>query len=178
MEKLYEILLNKRLELRLSLRDAAKLIGISHTYLSALEKGKDPRTNAPINPTPDTLKMISKAYNLPYEHLMQLLGYIVITQEPQETTFIKKDEDGTSIDISHLLNKAKVLNVKDKKDIAKQVERMINNIEDVDGLEFYNQPQDDEDMEFIKRGLERFLEDVKIYNKVKYTPKKYRRNDE
>lgn len=66
---------------------------------------------------------------------------------------------------------------KDRKDIAKTLENMLNNIESVDGLEFYNQPQDEDDMEFIKRGLQRFLEDVKIYNKVKYNPNKNKKKD-
>ena len=59
-----KILKNKRIELDLSLRDAADLVGVSHTYLSILEKAKDPRNNSPNVPKLETLKMISKAYNL------------------------------------------------------------------------------------------------------------------
>lgn len=76
MDNLQNLLINKRKKLKLSLRDAAKLIGISHTYLSMLEKGNDPRTGFPINPTPETLNLISKAYNLSYEKLMIISGYI------------------------------------------------------------------------------------------------------
>lgn len=48
---------NKIKELRgdTSLRDFAEKIGISHTYLSSLEKGVDPRTNKPVNVTADTI---------------------------------------------------------------------------------------------------------------------------
>lgn len=59
-----------------SLRDAAKRIGISHSYLSIIEKGIDVRSNAPIKPSPDTLRLISNAYNYSYEDLMRLAGYI------------------------------------------------------------------------------------------------------
>lgn len=76
MEKLQSFLLNKRKDLKLSLRNAADLIGISHSYLNTLEKGVDPRNNAPVNPTPETLQMISNAYNVSYEYLMRLSGYL------------------------------------------------------------------------------------------------------
>jgi transcriptional regulator with XRE-family HTH domain len=61
---------------RESLRDIADRSGISHTYLSHLEKGKDPRTGKPLYPSPDTLRALSKAYNYSYEELMMVAGYI------------------------------------------------------------------------------------------------------
>lgn len=76
MNALTDTLLKRRQELKLSLRKAAELIGISHSYLSNLEKGIDPRTNAPINPTPEILRLISKAYNLNYDELMYFAGYL------------------------------------------------------------------------------------------------------
>lgn len=76
MPGISEVLVNRRKELALSLRAAAQLIGISHSYLDTLEKGKDSRTNAPLNPTPETLKLVSKAYDIDYEHLMKIAGYI------------------------------------------------------------------------------------------------------
>lgn len=60
----------------LSLRAAAKKIGISHTYLDIIEKGVDARSGSPVNPTPDTLKAISNAYNYPYIDLMYMAGYV------------------------------------------------------------------------------------------------------
>lgn len=84
MENLCELIIVKRKKLGLSLRDAAKKIGISHSYLSTLEKGMDPRTNAPIRPTPETLHLISNAYNLNYEQLMALAGYLnTDTHQPE-----------------------------------------------------------------------------------------------
>ncbi|MPW25981.1 helix-turn-helix domain-containing protein [Alkalibaculum sp. M08DMB] len=66
----------KRVEKNLSLRAAAELIGISHTYLSALEKGIDNRGLPAQNPTPTTLKLISAAYEIDYEYLLELCGYV------------------------------------------------------------------------------------------------------
>ncbi|WP_342412325.1 helix-turn-helix domain-containing protein [Bacillus sp. FSL K6-1560] len=68
----------------LSMREAAKRIGISHTYLDKIEKGRDPRSGKPIKPTPETLRMISKAYNCDYEELMVVAGYIESNQSKKE----------------------------------------------------------------------------------------------
>lgn len=81
MENIRDVLINKRKELKLSLRDAANKIGISHSYLSTLEKGKDPRTGSPVNPTPETLRLISEAYKVDYNYLLNLAGYIDITSD-------------------------------------------------------------------------------------------------
>lgn len=74
METLGELL--KRLRGKESLRDASKKIGISHTYLDTIEKGFDKRTGKNIHPTPETLKLIAKAYNYDYEELMIKAGYL------------------------------------------------------------------------------------------------------
>lgn len=78
--ELSEILTNRRNELNLSLREAANKIGISHGYLDKLEKAYDPRTNTANKPTPETLALISKAYNLNYYELMIICGYIDINE--------------------------------------------------------------------------------------------------
>jgi len=65
-----------RLSKNWSIRQAAKNMGISYSYLSILEKGKDPRTGKDSNPKPEMLKIISKAYNYPYEELMKKAGYL------------------------------------------------------------------------------------------------------
>jgi transcriptional regulator with XRE-family HTH domain len=56
----------------LGVREAADMIGISHTYLDTLEKGRDPRTGKPVNPTLDTLVKISEGYDIPLQELLQL----------------------------------------------------------------------------------------------------------
>jgi len=56
----------------LGVREAADMIVISHTYLDTLEKGRDPRTGKPVNPTLDTLVKISEGYDIPLQELLQL----------------------------------------------------------------------------------------------------------
>lgn len=74
MKTLGELL--KELRGKESLRDASKRIGISHTYLDTIEKGFDKRSGKHVNPTPETLKLLSKAYNYDYEKLMKHAGYL------------------------------------------------------------------------------------------------------
>lgn len=59
-----------------SLREMERITGLSHTYLSTLEKGVDPRSGKERKPTPETLKKISETLNVPYEELMKKAGYI------------------------------------------------------------------------------------------------------
>lgn len=87
----------KELRKDLPLREAAKLIGVSHTYLSLLEKGVDPRTGKEIRPSVEVLQKISKAYNYPYEELLKIVGYIDSPPKPIKQTSntepVSKTED-------------------------------------------------------------------------------------
>lgn len=76
MKKLGETFHQIRLSKNWSIREAAKRMGISYSYLSILEKGIDPRTGKNSNPKPDTLRIISKAYEYPYEELLKEAGYL------------------------------------------------------------------------------------------------------
>lgn len=66
----------KKLRGRQSLREVSKKTGISHTYLGILEKGHDPRTGKPVNPSPETLRLLAQAYDYPYKRLLKLSGYL------------------------------------------------------------------------------------------------------
>lgn len=89
MKTLGELL--KDLRGKESLRDASKRIGISHTYLDTIEKGFDKRSGKHVNPTPETLKLLSKAYNYDYEKLMIHAGYLEtsknISDDVEESEF-------------------------------------------------------------------------------------------
>ena len=53
-----------------SLRDFAKKLDISHTYLDSLEKGYDSRNKKPLRVTVDTLSKIAKALDEPLNKLV------------------------------------------------------------------------------------------------------------
>lgn len=59
-----------------SLRDAAKRMNITPTYLAMLEKGIDRRTGKPFRPTPETLKNIAKGYKFDYIQLITAAGVV------------------------------------------------------------------------------------------------------
>lgn len=67
------------------------------------------------------------------------------------------------------------LNVRDEKDIAKRLQDTLDRLEqDQDGLMFSGEPLDEETKELLKASLENSLRIAKINAKQKYTPKKYR----
>lgn len=53
----------------MSLRAFAEKVGISHTYLSSLEKGYDPRTGQRRSVTTDTLSTLANALGVDYQML-------------------------------------------------------------------------------------------------------------
>lgn len=67
------------------------------------------------------------------------------------------------------------LTTKDKINIEKETEKMIDNLEKVEIIEFCGHIADQEDKEYFKLAYERFLTDVRIYNKQKYTPNRYKK---
>ena len=58
---------------KLSLREFASRCGLSHTYISALEKNIDSRTGKPIAPTLDTVKYVAKGMNTSIEEILKIL---------------------------------------------------------------------------------------------------------
>ena len=68
--------LMRRIRGKDSLRTAGEKTGISHNFLSIVEKGIDPRSGSPIKPSPDTLKSFATGYGYDYEELMKVAGYL------------------------------------------------------------------------------------------------------
>ena len=66
----------KKLRGDMSLREMERITGLSHTYLSTLEKGFDPRSKKERKPTPDALRKIANAFNVSYIELMIQVGYL------------------------------------------------------------------------------------------------------
>ena len=68
------------------------------------------------------------------------------------------------------------LNEKDEKDIAEEVEKIINGLDDGSGAEinFYGEPMSEEQKALFMNSLEMALRMAKEEAKRKYTPKKYR----
>ncbi|SKC41190.1 helix-turn-helix domain-containing protein [Maledivibacter halophilus] len=127
--KLGNIIKERRLELKFSLRKAAKLIGISHNYLSIIEKAHDPRSNSPIKPTFETLKLISEAYGINMNELLQLAGYYEYIKSAKE---IYTAEELAKLVPEEYKQAFKKLNMKQIKFVKKMVD------EDIDPEALYN----------------------------------------
>ncbi|MGF7429617.1 helix-turn-helix transcriptional regulator [Thermoanaerobacterium thermosaccharolyticum] len=143
--KFNEILKSLRLEKKLNQKDVAEALGIDRTTYTKYETGKS---------EPD-FEITSKIANYFDVSIDYLLGKSDI-RNPEKIVQDKLTE-------------------KDKKDIAKDLEKMMNDLEHADGLMFYNEPITDDDRELLKQALEFGLRMAKIKNKEKYTPKKYRK---
>ena len=106
---------------------------------------------------------------------------------------VTKVADYFNVSVDYLLNKTDSkfsdlskgsldnlqLNTRDKKDIAKNLEKIIAELEDeTAGPLFYGGELPEEDKEILKGILEQALVVAKIKNKARYTPKKYRQDND
>lgn len=85
------------------LREVAERAGISHTYLSQLEKGTDPRTGKAIQPSIETLKGLARAHNYPYEELLAAAGYIYTEPEPPRRDYLADVLGDQVVDIGEVV---------------------------------------------------------------------------
>lgn len=118
-----EYIKNIRIEKGLSLREAATLLSISHSYLNKLEKGLDIRNNNPSKPNPEIIKVIASKYSLDYNYLMKLCGYLNDDEEVRE------------------------------RDISKLLEKTMSEIGELEGLMFQGEPIDYNDFLNIKDAI-------------------------
>lgn len=61
-----------------SLREVGRKSGISHTYISNIERGIDPRSGSEIKPSPKLLRRLADYYDYPYPDLMLKTGYLTL----------------------------------------------------------------------------------------------------
>lgn len=134
--------------------ELGNILGLSTSAIGMYEQGR--RT-----PDQETLKKIADFFDVSIDYL---LGRTDDRKPPE-----KIEETTNTNDIDARLTK------KDKRDIAKELEKLMDDIEHSDGLSAYNNQLTDEQKELIKNALEIALKVVKIKNKEKYTPKKYRK---
>lgn len=139
------------------LSDKAK---ISISFLSDIENGRS-------KPSLERLQDIAVALDTTTSYLMNESHVEHFFPGPGST--ITKEVDS--------------LTKRDKRDIAKDLEKMMAEIENEDsdtdsesGITFYGEPLDDLDKQLLKNALKHALENVKIKNKEKYTPKKYKKD--
>jgi transcriptional regulator with XRE-family HTH domain len=134
------------------LRAVGEETGLSHSYIADIEKGFRRGSKTPINPSADTLKRLSKAYDYPYEELLKIAGYL--SEDDAPTIHAEKDE----------------------LDIAKRMEKIHKDLSKEDGLLFNGEPLSDAAVESLMEAMEHVVRQTQIINK-KFIPKKYRDKD-
>lgn len=147
MPKLGQRLRKARELAGLSQLEAAKKLGISNGTLSGYERDyRDPDT-----------RMLEKIANLYEVSTDWLLGLADNPTPPGK--------------------KAKPyyeLTEKDERDIARDLERIMNDLESDEALAFYGEPMDEETKRLVRLSLEHSMRLAKEMAKKKFTPKKYR----
>lgn len=133
-----------REELNLNQRELADLVGITEATLSRYENNKR-------EPKGLILAKLAKTLNVSNDYLL-------------DETLTKKIPYGNHNELS----KNEII------DIEKEAEKMISSIEEMDNLMLCGNTVDDEDKEYLKQAYQKFLMDVRVYNKLKYTSNKYK----
>lgn len=125
----------------------AEMLGISAQYYYDIEKGKR-------NLSAEMAARLAEIFGVTTDYL---LGR---TDNPND----KSDWD----------SKLPELTEKDEKDIAKDLQRIMDNLESREGLMYDGEPLDEETRELIRISLENSMRLAKRIAKKKFTPKKYR----
>ena len=133
-----------REELNLNQRELADLVGITEATLSRYENNKR-------EPKGLILAKLPKTLNVSTDYLL-------------DETLTKKIPYGNHNELSQ----------NEIIDIEKEAEKMISSIEEMDNLMLCGNTVDDEDKEYLKQAYQKFLMDVRVYNKLKYTSNKYK----
>ncbi|GAA0115973.1 helix-turn-helix domain-containing protein [Clostridium senegalense] len=136
-----------RKEQNLTIRDLVQLSDVGKSTISDIE-------NDNVNPTTATLEKLAKALNVSVNDFFH--------SSIDEKNKVKSN---TEVELTN----------KDKKDIEKNLEKTLAQLEKEDGLMLSGNPVDADDWEFIKTAIKTGLEYAKKVNKEKYTPKKYKK---
>lgn len=122
-----------------------------------------------------TMRDAAKALDLPYT---TYVNYEKGAREPSSETLIKIARFyQVSIDylIGHSADAASSLTLRDRRDIAKDLEKLLAQLDSGDDLMFDGDPMSDEARDSIRAAMKLGLEAAKVKNKDRFTPKKYRK---
>lgn len=136
----------------------------------------------------NNLRLIRKEKGLSMRELGKIIGvsestisqYETGKREPDFETLLKLGEY-FNVSMDYLLDRVEksspfpALTSRDEKDIARDLERIMSNLDSEDALAFHGEPLSDEDKELLRISLENSMKLAKQLAKQKFTPKKYRK---
>ncbi|AJQ26880.1 helix-turn-helix domain-containing protein [Pelosinus fermentans] len=109
-------------------------------------------------------KIFKYEYNRPYD-------------EPFKS-FHKNDLNLENKELSTKYKNSSSLSPKEERDIARDLEKMLSNLESREAMSFYDgEPLDEESKELLRISLENSMRLAKQMAKKKFTPKKYRKEE-
>lgn len=133
----------------------------------------------------DKIRDLRKSMNLTQEQLCDKIGIAQSTLGMVESNkrstgkkTLVKIADFFGVTVDYLLSDDETrLNEKDKKSITKDLKVLMDEFrEGTDGTAYYNgQELAEEDLDLIESAMKIALEQIKIKNKEKYTPNKYKK---
>ena len=139
-----------------------------------------------------TLRILRKNKGLSMKELGEIIGVAESTisqyetgkREPDFETLLKLGEF-FNVSVDYLLRgdslsegKAPTLNKKDERDIKKKMDEMLELFDSADALMFDGEPLDEETRQLLRDSYENQLRITKQLAKAKFTPKKYRTDNE
>ena len=122
-----------------------------------------------------TMKQLGEVLDLAESTISQ---YENGRRQPDNETLLRLGEY-FSVTVGYILGveeqKAPALTEKDERDIAKTLEKLMNQLDSSGDIMFDGDPISDEARESIRSAMKLGLEAAKVKNKERFTPKKYRK---
>ena len=158
--ELYKRIRERREELNMSQEELANKLGYkSRSSINKIEMGENDIPQSKIKAFADALQT-TPAYLMGWDEKYNKDGKLAKE--------VKKIENQTKDVLPDL-------SPKDEREIARDLEKMLNALDDKSGMAAYNEPEDEEDRELLRASLEYSMRLAKQMAKKKFTPKKYRK---
>lgn len=141
-----------RKEKKVTQEELAKIIGVERSTIGKYE-------STTTIPSPDILTKLADYFNVSVDYLLGREANSIQADIKKEPTV---DDE---------------LNERDKRDIAKRLERTLEDIEYNEAMMFDGEPIDDSTKELLRISLENSLKLAKIRAKEKYNPYKNKNKD-
>jgi transcriptional regulator with XRE-family HTH domain len=139
-----------RKQKKLTQSELAERANMSRSYLADIERDR-------YNPSVETLKSIAEALNIPVSLLLD---------EPESFDDLSNKEQPITLPS---------LTSKEERDIARDLEKMLSDLESNEALAFNGEPLDDQSRELLRISLENSMRLAKQLAKQKFTPRKHKK---
>ncbi|WP_027416503.1 helix-turn-helix domain-containing protein [Aneurinibacillus terranovensis] len=123
------------------------------------------------NTTKGTISNYENGHSSPPNEMLVLLAEILGTT----TDYLLGRTDNPHNTSTTNPNTLPTLTPKDERDIARDLEKMLSDLESDEALAFHGEPMDEQSKELLRISLENSMRLAKQLAKQKFTPKKYKK---